>query len=167
MEFVDIIMDYDDSLVAELDKLGFSKVLLMKGGVISNPRDSSSLDIKAYSGVNYDGIVRKGGAKAVHGLIANRVALNTGLCRKLNENGMFVVFDLKSLIEAKNYFDAYKIYLKNASICNEYGVDALFVSGAGNPKQIKSPIQLISFAAEFRYNYSNFRRASKRFISGL
>ncbi|MCW1301681.1 MAG: hypothetical protein OH316_00910 [Candidatus Parvarchaeota archaeon] len=167
MDFIDIVLSYDESLVSRLDKLGFKKVFLMKGGVISNPRDSKSLDMRVYSGANYSTIIRKGSAKAIYGIALNKVALDAGLCKKLKENEMFVIFDFRALIEAKNYFDVYKLYLRDASMCNEHGVDALFVSAAEKPSQIKSPMQLVSFANEFGYNYSNFRRSSKRFISRL
>ncbi len=167
MDFVDIVLNNNNEFLEEVKKLGFKKIVLMQNGELFDPDSKNHFTLSVYSTGNYISAIRKGSAQAIFGLYANKVILNPGLCKKLKESGTFVIFDFKSLIRSKNYFDAYKLYLRNSTLCDEHGVDALFVSAAEKVNEIKSPIQLVSFALEFGYKYQNFRRASKRFISML
>ncbi len=165
MDFVDIVLDYNDDLARELKKLGFKKIILMQNDKLFDPQETDHFTLSVYSKGSYISAIRKGAVQAISGIAANKVVLDPGLCKKLKESRSFVIFDFKSLVTSKNYFDVYKLYLRNSTLCNEHGVDALFVSAAERINEVKSPIQLVSFALEFRYNYSNFRRASERFIS--
>lgn len=113
------------------------------------------MDIKAYSGKEYDFVIRKGRANIVYGMESNGFLLNKGLCSKLKENNIFVVFSFSSLLKTDNIFKVYKNLLINGKLCNDYGVNCIYSSFAKNQSELLSTFQIEAFASEFGYNYKN------------
>jgi hypothetical protein len=154
--YVDLIKKRDEKLAERLKTLGFSDIFYIEKDIIKEISDTAPFDLKLYDGKDYEFVIQKGKADAITDLDKNGFLLNKGLCSKLKENGMFVIFKLKSLVESDEFFRTYKNFLINGRLCNDYSVHTLYVSFAGDIDDVKSPIQLISFAENFGYNYSNY-----------
>lgn len=158
--YIDLIEKDDKSLIEQLKKLGFHTVFFVENGAIKASSDANAFALKLYSGKDYEFVIQKGKADVIMDLDKNGFLLNKGLCSKLKENGMFVVFKLKALVESQDFFRTYKNFTINSRLCNDYSVPALYVSFANNAEEIKSPIQLVAFAENFGYNYSNYKKGT-------
>lgn len=156
---IDIIAKKDPTIINELEKLDFNKIFYTENGVIRSATDTKPFDLKLYSGKDYDFVITKGKANAITDFDKNEFLLNKGLCSKLKENEIFVLFKFKSLIESKDFFRTYKNFVINSRLCNECGVPALYVSFAENLDDVKSPIQLVAFSENFGYKYINYKKA--------
>ncbi len=157
--YVDLLQKNDGGLVDSLKKLGFDSVFFIERGSITDVDDKLPFELKLYDGKDYDFIIQKGKADAVTNLDKNGLFLSKGLCSKLKENQMFVIFKFSSLIESSDFFRTYKNFLINGKLCNDYSVPALYVSYAKDKDEIKSPTQLIAFAEAFGYNLKNYKRS--------
>ncbi len=156
---VDIVKNDEKGLVDRLKKLGFDGVFHNHNGLMSMVDDENAFELKVYSGKDYDFTIQKGRADVVEDLEKNGFILNKGLCHKLKENGMFVVFKFSNLIESENFFKTYKNMLINGRTCDEYSVPCIYASYADSVKTAKSPAQLIAFAEEFKYRYDNLLKS--------
>ncbi|MCL4400770.1 MAG: hypothetical protein M1348_01840 [Candidatus Parvarchaeota archaeon] len=157
--YIDLISKRDKSLIDELKALGFGAVFCPEKDSIRNVLDPEPFDLKMYAGDDYEFVITKGKADAVTDLEKSGFLLNKGLCSKLKENKIFVIFKFKSLVESPDFFRTYKNFLINGRLCSDYSVPSLFVSFAGDLNEVKSPIQLAAFAENFRYNYNNYRKS--------
>lgn len=162
--YIDLVGKDDEELVKKVKNLGFDSVFYSDKGVIKDCDDKLPFEIKLYGGKDYDFVIKKGKTGAITDLDKNGVLLNKGLCSKLKENEIFVIFKFKSLVDSEEFFRTYKNFLINARLCNDYSVPALFVSFAAGAEEIKSPAQLVAFAETFGYNYSNYKK-SVEFLS--
>jgi hypothetical protein len=152
---MDVIKEYSDEMKKNLGELGFETAISLKNEVVIDVFSGGETGLKAYSGKNYDFVIRKGKADIIYGLENEGFLLNKGLCSKLKENNMFVVFSFSSLIKKENIFSIYKNLLINGKLCNDYSINCIYSSLAENQYELLSPFQLESFAAEFGYNYKN------------
>ena len=168
MMALDIIRTEDKTVTDRLARLGFSSVLYAdKNGRLYGLNDVDPFELSVYGGKDYEFIIRKGKADAVTDTDANGFLLNKGLCSKLKENKMFVLFKFSSLVRSENFFRCYKNFMINGRVCNEYSVNCLFVSFAGEKMDVKSPLQLEYFARQFGYNYNNFVKAQEALIKRI
>jgi RNase P/RNase MRP subunit p30 len=158
---VDVIRKDSKEIVEKLKNLGFDKVLLIKDQNIIDITKDENTELKAYSGKDYDFVIRKGKAKFIYDLEVNNFLLNKGLCSKLKENKMIVIFSFSSLEKSENMFKVYKNLLINGKLCNDYGINCLYSSGSESTSDIKSFFQLCAFADEFGYNYKNMLDSMK------
>lgn len=157
--YIDLIEKKDKFLVDELKKLGFNKVFHIAQGSITDVDDKLPFELKLYDGKDYNFIIQKGKADAITDLDKNGLLLNKGLCSKLKENRIFVIFKFSSLVKSTDFFRTYKNMLINGRLCNDYSVPALYVSFAADGGEIQSPAQLLAFAEEFGYNSNNYKKS--------
>ncbi len=158
---IDVIRKDSKEIAEKLKGLGFERVLLLKDQSIKDITNDENVEFKAYSGKDYDFVIRKGKAKFIYDLEVNGFLLNKGLCSKLKENNMIVVFSFSALEKSENMFKVYKNLLINGKLCNDYGINCLYSSGSENRNDVKSFFQLCSFAEEFGYNYKNLIKSMK------
>ncbi len=156
---IDVVSNSSDEIKKKLQSLGFSSSLYIEDKKVYDMFNESQIDLTAYSGKDYDFVIRKGKSDIIYGLENEGFLLNKGLCSKLKENKIFVVFSFTSLVKAENMFKVYKNLLINGKLCNDYSVNCLYVSGASKPSELISSFQLISFATEFGYNYNNLKKS--------
>jgi hypothetical protein len=152
---IDVVRENSTEILEKLKNLGFDSVFLLKEQKIKDLIKNKELDFKAYSGADYEFVIRKGKARFVYDLEVNGFFLNKGLCSKLKENKITVIFSFSSLEKSENMFKVYKNLLINGKLCNDYGVNCLYSSGSEKTSDIKSFFQLCAFAEEFGYNYKN------------
>lgn len=152
---IDVIRKDSKEIVEKLRQLGFDNILLLKDQSIKDITKDENFEFKAYSGKDYDFVIRKGKAKFIYDLELNGFFLNKGLCSKLKENDMVVIFSFSALEKSENMFKVYKNLLINGKLCNDYGVNCLYSSGSENARDVKSFFQLCAFAEEFGYRYKN------------
>ena len=165
---LDVINGYDRDLIDKISKLGFSRVLCEDDGhKIYDPSDKEPFPLSTYAGKESEAAIRKGKADVITDTDRNGFLLNKGLCSKLKENNMFVLFKFSSLINSDNFFGTYKNFLINGKMCNQYSVDCLFVSFSAKEADIKSPTQLAYFARQFGYNYKNFIKAQEDLLKRI
>ena len=158
---IDVIRKDSKEIAEKLKGLGFERVLLLKDQSIKDITNDENVEFKAYSGKDYDFVIRKGKAKFIYDLEVNGFLLNKGLCSKLKENGMTVIFSFSALEKSENMFKVYKNLLINGKLCNDYGINCLYSSGSESTNDIKSFFQLCAFAEEFGYNYKNMIKSMK------
>ncbi|MBE5728690.1 hypothetical protein IHE51_02415 [Candidatus Parvarchaeota archaeon] len=60
MDFVDIVLDYNDDLARELKKLGFKKIILMQNDKLFDPQETDHFTLSVYSKGSYISAIRKG-----------------------------------------------------------------------------------------------------------
>ena len=156
---IDVIRNDSNGVVERLAKLGFDSVFLLKESKLRSFTGKESSELTAYSGNDYDFVIRKGKATVVYDLEKNGFLLNKGLCSKLKENKMFVVFSFSSLVKGENIFRVYKNLLINGKICNDYGINCIYSSGSEDTSDTKSFFQLMAFADEFGYSYKNLQNS--------
>ncbi|MCL5016953.1 MAG: hypothetical protein M1441_02305 [Candidatus Parvarchaeota archaeon] len=159
----DITRVKDGEIFEYIKKFGIGEVFYYENGNLHRYLDDKEFPVTVYDGEDYDFVIRKGKYDVITGLEKSNFLLDKGLCQKLKENGMFVMFKFSSLIEADEVHRVYRNFYKNASLCNDYSVPSLFVSFAGDRMSIKSSMELASFAQEFGYNYKNLREAWIKF----
>lgn len=152
---IDVIRRRSPEILEKLKKLGFDSILLLERHKIKNITEDGEPEGSAYSGKDYDFVIRKGKARFVYDLEVNGFFLNKGLCSKLKENKITVIFSFSSLEKSENMFKVYKNLLINGKLCNDYGINCLYSSGSESTSDIKSFFQLSAFAEEFGYNYKN------------
>ncbi len=152
---IDVIRKNSTEILEKLKKLGFDSVLLLEEQKIKDITKDKEMEGNAYSGKDYDFVIRKGKARFIYDLEVNGFFLNKGLCSKLKENRITVIFSFSSLEKSDNLFKVYKNLLINGKLCNDYGINCLYSSGSEKPSDIKSFFQLCAFAEEFGYNYKN------------
>lgn len=157
--YIDVIPKADRDLSDKIKKLGFDSVFCIDNSHLRDIDDTAPFKLKVYSEDNYAFVISKGRADIVTDLEKNSFLLNKGLCSKLKENNMFVMFKLGSLIEGEQFYKVYKNLLINGRMCADYSVPALYVSFASSEKDIKSPLQLVAFAEQFGYGYKNYKKA--------
>ncbi len=157
--YIDLIQKNDKEIVDRLKKLGFDNIFDIERSSITDVDDKLPFELKLYDGKDYNFIIQKGKSNAITDLDKNALFLNKGLCSKLKENRMFVIFKLSSLIGSTDFFRTYKNFLINGKLCDDYSVPALYVSFAGVKEQIKSPAQLVAFAEAFGYNLKNYNKS--------
>jgi hypothetical protein len=162
--FIDIVEKNRAKLAVQLKELGFEVIFELKGDTLIDPEDKNSFELRTYYGKDYDFVIRKGKADVILNLENNGFLLNKGLCSKLKENHMFVVFKFTSLLESQEVFKTYKNMLINGRLCADYGVDTLYVSSARDLDDIKAPAQLVAFAEQFGYHYLNYKRAIENLL---
>ena len=156
---IDVIRKDSKEIVEKLKVLGFDRVLLLKDQNIRELTKNENSEFKAYSGKDYDFVIRKGKAKFIYDLEVNGFLLNKGLCSKLKENKMTIIFGFSALEKSENMFKVYKNLLINGKLCNDYGINCLYSSGSENTNDVKSFFQLCAFAEEFGYNYKNMLKS--------
>ena len=152
---IDVIRTDSKAVIEKLKGLGFDRIFLLKEQGIKDITSDGNNEFKAYSGKDYDFVIRKGKADFVYDLELNNFLLNKGLCSKLKENKITVIFSFSALEKSENMFKVYKNLLINGKLCNDYGVNCLYSSGSENINDVKSFFQLCAFAEEFGYNYKN------------
>ncbi len=158
---IDVIRNDSKEMVDKLNKLGFDSIFLLEKDRIRRINSDDNSTLSAYGEKDYDFVIRKGKARFIYNLENNLFLLNKGLCSKLKENKMFVMFDLSALIKSDNIFKTYKNLLINGKLCNDYSINCVYASGAEKTSDIKSFFQLVSFANEFGYNYKNMLMSYK------
>jgi hypothetical protein len=158
---VDVIRKESKEIIEKLKSLGFDRIFLIKDQDIKDLTKDEKREFKAYSGKDYNFIIRKGKAKFIYDLEANNFLLNKGLCSKLKENKITVIFSFSALEKSDNMFKIYKNMLINGKLCNDYGVNCLYSSGSESTSDVKSFFQLCAFAEEFGYNYKNMLDSMK------
>ena len=159
---IDVIRDNSEEITGRLKYPGFDAVLLLNGQKIKNLAKNEETGLKAYAGKDYDFIIRKGKADVIYDLETNGFLLNKGLCSKLKENKMFVIFSFSSIEKSDNMFKVYKNLLINGKLCNDYGINCLYSSGSEEVNGVKSFFQLSAFAEEFGYDYKNILKSAER-----
>ncbi len=157
--YVDVIPKKDPKLLEKIKELGFDAVFTAEDSKLIDPDDELPFDLKLYSGKDINFVITKGRADVVTDLDKYSVILNKGLCSKLKDNGMFVMFKFDSLIKTDNFYKVYKNFLINSRFCADYGVPSLYVSFASSEEEIKSPIQMIAFAEHFGYGYKAYKKS--------
>ena len=162
--FIDIVEKNRAKLAARLKELRFGAIFEIKGDALIDPEDKDPFELRTYGGKDYDFVIRKGKTDVILNLENNNFLLNKGLCSKLKENHMFVVFKFTSLLESQEVFRTYKNMLINGRLCADYGIDALYVSSARDLNEIKAPAQLIAFAEQFGYHYPNYKKATENLL---
>jgi hypothetical protein len=162
---VDVIGKADRTLAESVKKLGFDHVFCFDGDSIYDIEDKIPFKLKVYTGKDYSFIINKGRADVVADMDKHAFILNKGLCSKLKENKMFVVFKLKSLVETDQFYKVYKNFLINSRLCNDYSVPSLFISSASSIDDMKSPMQLEAFAEHFGYGYKNYKKSVETLVS--
>ena len=105
---LDLIAVESKEVTDRLHGLGFRDVFAEKDGVLSRLDDENPFEINAYSGDDYEFVIQKGKADAVADMEKKGFLLNKGLCHKMKENRMFVIFKFSNLIESENFFKTYK-----------------------------------------------------------
>jgi hypothetical protein len=158
------ILDKDnENLTKRVKELGFDGVYTIASNKVSDAEKKSGFTMSAYSGPDYEQIIRKGKADVITDLEKANFYLDKGLCYKIKESSSFVMFKFSSLISSENIFAMYKNMMHNVHVCEEHGVNALFVSFASDNDGIKSPMQLFSFAYQFGYSEARFKKAVLEF----
>ncbi len=152
------------SLAGDAKELGFDRVFVAEKNRVVDHDDPDAFEFSMYSGDDPENAIKKGKFDLVTDLDKSGFLLNKGLCSKLKERGITVVFKFSSLLEAEDMFRVYKNMLINIKVCNEYSIPVLFVSFAKDNMGMKSPVQLEAFAEQFGYNYKNYRKAEKLFV---
>lgn len=160
----DITSDKDDEIFDYIKNFGVDELFYLKDGKIHRYSDEKEFPLTVYNGADYDFVIRKGKYNIVTDLEKNGFSLDKGLCRKLKENEMFVMFKFSSLTEAEDIHKVYKSFYRNAVLCNDYSVPSLFVSFADSRQSIKSSMQLVSFAEEFGYSYQNLVQSWRKLL---
>lgn len=156
--YFDVISKKDKIMLDDLHKLGFDKVLVLDSNRLYDAeKDSSKLTV--YSGPDYKIVIQKHKFDIIADLELHDMFLNKGLCSKLKENGMFVIFKLKNLIASDTFFKVYKNTLINSKLCYDFGVDCLFISFSQEYNEIKSPIQLVAFAEHMGYHFDRLLKS--------
>ena len=158
---IDVIRTDSKDVIEKLKDLDFDRIFLLKDQSIKDISGDENKGFKAYSGKDYNFIIRKGKAKFVYDLEVNNFLLNKGLCSKLKENKITVIFSFSALEKNENMFKVYKNMLINGKLCNDYGVNCLYSSGSESISDVKSFFQLCAFAEEFGYNYKNMLNSTK------
>jgi hypothetical protein len=159
---IDVIRTDSKEIVEKLKNLGFDRIFLLKEHSIKDITKNENNEFDAYSGKDYNFIIRKGKARFIYDLEINNFLLNKGLCSKLKENKITVIFSFSALEKSENMFKVYKNMLINGKLCNDYGVNCLYSSGSENTSDVKSFFQLCAFAEEFGYNYKNMLNSIKK-----
>ncbi len=157
---VDVIAEEDTELVEKLKRLGFERIFFLRKGRLFEQGCAESAGLNVYNGADYTFTIQKGRADVITDLERNNFLLDKGLCSKLKENKMLVLFKFRSLIESEDLFRCYKNMVINGKLCNDYSVSALYCSFSRGAEDIKSPTQLVAFAAQFGYNYENYSKAA-------
>lgn len=150
--YFDIISKCDKGLVERLQGLGFEKVLVLESGRL-HECEKEGFELKVYGGNDTKIVVQKHKADAITDLETNDTILDKGLCSKLKEANMFVIFKLKNLLESAEFFRTYKNIVINAKLCYDHGVDCMFVSFSSDYNEAKAPMQLIAFAEQMGYRF--------------
>ncbi|MCL4397284.1 hypothetical protein M1494_02995 [Candidatus Parvarchaeota archaeon] len=158
---IDVIRKDSKEIVEKLKGLGFERVFLLKDQSIKEITKDENIEFKAYPGKDYDFVIRKGKAEFIYDLEVNGFLLNKGLCSKLKENKMTVIFSFSALEKSENMFKVYKNLLINGKLCNDYGINCLYSSGSESTSDIKSFFQLCAFAEEFGYDYKNLIKSTE------
>ncbi len=114
--YFDIVPKCDKVLLERLHYLGFNRVLYIEDGLLHDC-EKKGFELKVYGGKDINVFVQKHKTDIVTDLEINNILLDKGLCSKLKENGMFVIFKLKNLLESTEFFRTYKNILINAKLC--------------------------------------------------
>ncbi len=166
MKYIDIVLSDDDQLIEKLRALKFSDIFILENNIIKRVKDAKSFELNVYDKSDIEEAIRKSKVKSFI-LSQYSIILDKGLCKRLKEAGAFVIADIKSLIKKENFFDLYRNFLINIKRCNDFGVNCLFVTLAENKDEVKSPIQLLSFAKNFGYSDQNFGKSNENLIKYL
>lgn len=149
--YLDVVSISDGKLLDEMHKVGFNRILILESNRLHDA-EKVGFNLTVYSGADPRVAIQKHKADIITDLELNGVLLNRGLCSKLKENNMFIIFKLKNLIAADAFFKTYKNILINSKLCYDFDVNCLFVSFSSNSGEIKAPIQLIAFAEHMGYH---------------
>ncbi|EFD93013.1 MAG: hypothetical protein BJBARM5_0268 [Candidatus Parvarchaeum acidophilus ARMAN-5] len=164
---IDVIKFRSEEIKNKLREVGFQNAISIEDCKVFDAFKDKITDLTAYHGKDYEFVIRKGKANIIFDLENEGFILNKGLCSKLKENKIFVLFSFSSLLDSNNMFKVYKNLLINGKICNDYGVNCIYSSFADNATNVLSPFQLESFAAEFGYNYKNMLKAYEELKKAL
>ena len=163
MNLVDIVVNKE--LIDKVKNLGFKEVLTIENNKIVIPDDANKFGIDICDNGDFLTCINKRNFIAITDLDKFNFRLTKGMCSKMKENNIFVIFKFKNILTSEDIFSTYKNFLVNAKLCNDFSVPSIFASFADSEDFIISPFQLVSFARQFGYNYTNMLKSSDKLLS--